>query len=154
MIHAQIKKKLSQNDYHFPLREDKPSLSSLVSHSSQLSLSRPLDMLLHFYSSTKLPRNTRGNIISGKSRHVLKISLEGLRWLEGRYGELILLAPLKGQKDPPERKQRSFLLTQKDPSKRFHKDMIKHISLFFRAQRDIPWTMTSQNLFSQTGQGC
>ena len=23
-----------------------------------------------------------------------------------------------------------------------------------QASRDIPWTMTSQNLFSQTGQGC
>ena len=24
----------------------------------------------------------------------------------------------------------------------------------FQASRDIPWIMTSQNLFSQTGQGC
>ena len=126
MIHAQIKKKLSQNDYHFPLREDKPSLSSLVLHSSQLSPSQHAFALLFLHeTSTQHARK----YYPRESRHVLKISLEGLRWVEGLYGELILLAPLKGQKDPPERKQRSFSLTQKDPSKRFHKDMIKIISL-------------------------
>ena len=79
LIHAQIKKKVSKNDYHFPLREDKPSLSSLVSHSSQLSLSRPLDMLLHVYSSTKLPRNTRGNIIRGKTER-FKNNFREINW--------------------------------------------------------------------------
>ena len=52
LIHAQIKKKFSKNDYHFALREDN---------------SRTPDMLLQFYYSTKLPRNARGNIIHGKS---------------------------------------------------------------------------------------
>ena len=32
-------------------------------------------------------------------------------------------------KDPQQRMQRSFLMTQKDPSKGFHKDMTRHISL-------------------------
>ena len=32
-------------------------------------------------------------------------------------------------KRPPQRMQRSFLMTQKDPDKGFHKDMIRHISL-------------------------
>ena len=36
---------------------------------------------------------------------------------------------VKRLKDPPQRMQRSSLMTQKDPSKGFHKDMIRHISL-------------------------
>ena len=48
----------SQKLFSF-LREDKPSLSSLVSHLSQLPHSRHV---LHFRSSTKLPRNARENI--------------------------------------------------------------------------------------------
>ena len=52
LIHAQIKKKTLQNDYHFALREDN---------------CRTPDMLLQFYYFTKLPRNARGNIIRGKT---------------------------------------------------------------------------------------
>ena len=48
--------------------------------------------------------------------------------------------------------QWSFLMTQKDPSKEFHKDMIRHLTKIVlenssQVTRDIPWTMTSQNLF-------
>ena len=57
--------------------------------------------------------------------------------------------------------QSSFLMTHKDPRKGFHKDIIRHISVTkiglensSQASRDIPWTMMSQNLFYQKGQGC
>ena len=46
------KEKTLKNDYHFALREDN---------------SRTPDMLLHFYSSTQLPRNARGKIIRRKT---------------------------------------------------------------------------------------
>ena len=36
---------------------------------------------------------------------------------------------LKGLKDPSQRRQRFFLMTQKDPHKGFHKDVIRYISL-------------------------
>ena len=53
-----------KNYSQFALRENKPSLSSFVSLSSQLLHSRHV---LHFRPSTKLPRNARGNIIRRKS---------------------------------------------------------------------------------------
>ena len=64
-------------------------------------------------------------------------------------------------KRPPTENAKILFMTLKDPSKGFHKDMIRHNYLTkivlensSQASRDIPWTMTSQNLFSQTGQGC
>ena len=49
-------------------------------------------------------------------------------------------------------------MTLKDPSKGFHKDMIRHNYLTkivlensSQASRDIPWTMTSQNMFLKRG---
>ena len=53
--------------------------------------------------------------------------------------------------------QRSILMTQKDPRKKgFHKDMIRHLTKIVlenssQVTRDIPWTMTSQNLFFSNG---
>ena len=55
------KKKPLKNDSHFALREDKPSLSSLVWHFRN---SHTPDTLLHFHSSTKLPHATREEILS------------------------------------------------------------------------------------------
>ena len=89
-MHAQIKKKLSKNDYHFPLREDKPSLSSLISHSSQLSPSRHAFALL-FLNETSTQHARK--YYPWENRYVPKITLEGLRWVEGLYGGFILLAP-------------------------------------------------------------
>ena len=44
-------------------------------------------------------------------------------------------------------------MTQKNPNKGFHKDLTKIVlENSSQASRDILWTMTSQNLFSQTGQ--
>ena len=40
-----------------------------------------LQSLLHFHPSTKLPRNTRGNLIRGKTGTFQKKILEGLRWI-------------------------------------------------------------------------
>ena len=70
-----------------------------------------------------------------------------------------VLGQVESLKRPPQVMQRSFLMTQRDPSKGFHKDMMRHLSKIVlenssQASLDIPWTMTSQNLFSQTGQGC
>ena len=87
--------------------------------------------------------------------------LRGLTWML-KHGKCSgkLRHRLKGLKDPPQRMQRSFLMTQKDPNKRvpqrYHKIYLTKIVLenSSQASRDIPWIMTSQNLFSQTGQGC
>ena len=51
--------------------------------------------------------------------------------------------------------QTSSIMTQKVPQ-RYDKTYLTKIVLenSFQASRDIPWIMTSQNLFSQTGQGC
>ena len=47
-------------------------------------------------------------------------------------------------------------MTQKDPSTGFHKEMIRHLTKIVlenssQGTRDIPWTMTSQNLFFSNG---
>ena len=47
-------------------------------------------MLLQFYYSTKRVRK----YYPRENRFVPKITFEGLQWLEGLYGGLILLAPL------------------------------------------------------------
>ena len=76
-----IKKKLSKNGYHFALREDKPSSSSLVSHSSQLSHSlRAFALPLLHETSTQSSRK----YYPRENRRVPKITLEGLQWVEGR----------------------------------------------------------------------
>ena len=76
-----IKKKLSKNGYHFALREDKPSSSSLVSHSSQLSHSlRAFALPLFHETSTQSSRK----YYPRENRRVPKITLEGLQWVEGR----------------------------------------------------------------------
>ena len=68
--------KNSQKLFSF-LREDKPSLSSLVSHLSQLPHSRHV---LHFRSSTKLSTQ-RARKYPLKNRYVPKVTLEELRWV-------------------------------------------------------------------------
>ena len=84
-----LKKKTLKNDSHFALREDRPSLFSLVSHSSQLPHSphaSALSLLLEASTQRARKHYPRDN------RYVLKITFEGLRWVEGLCGGLILWA--------------------------------------------------------------
>ena len=85
-----IKGKRDKNDYHLPLREDKPSLSSLVTYSSQLSPSRYAFALLFLHETSM--QHARKYYLR-ESWYVPKLTLEGLRWVEGLYGGLILWAP-------------------------------------------------------------
>ena len=70
------KKKTLKNDYHFASREGK---------------SRTPDMLLLLHETST---QRAGKYYPRENRFVPKITLEGLQWLEGLYGGLILSAPL------------------------------------------------------------
>ena len=82
-----IKGKTLKKRLLFAYREDKTSLSSLTLHSSQFWHSRQAfaPPFLH-ESSTQHARK----YYPGKARRVPKLTLEGLRLLEGLYGEFIL----------------------------------------------------------------
>ena len=73
LIHAQTIKKTLKNDSHFASREDRPSLSSLVSLSSQLPHSRHAFALSPLHeTSTQRARK----YYPRKNRYVPKITLE------------------------------------------------------------------------------
>ena len=81
--------KLSKNAYHFAWLEDKPSFSSLVLHSSQLSHSRRV-FTLSLLHETSLQRARKN--YPRENRYVPKITLEGLRLVESLYWGFILWA--------------------------------------------------------------